>query len=455
MGEFFGRLTDSDGFVPRRLCGEWTDGLVLLHTGSDLFIWLAYLSIPLVLGFFATRGRVPFHGLFWLFGAFILACGFTHFFEVVMFYSPMYRLSGLVKLVTALVSWATVIALLSAVPRAMAWLEERSAEPRQAVAPAAVGAGLREYAWAVGLSAVVVGLRYALTPWLENKHPFHLLLIAVVAAAWRSGFGPAVVATVATALAAMLLFLPPRWQLAVADDSDRIGLGLYVLSGFAIGLLGEGQISSRRRALAALRATEQRERQLAAEVDRRLDAEDELRKATARTAEALNLIEACVANAPVGLAFFDRDLRFVRVNDYLAAGNGLPVAEHIGRTLGEVLPNFPADAVADIKDVLATGTPVLNRLVTGGHSGSDGAVWQSNYYPVRRGRRGGHRRRRRYPGDHAAAAGRGAPQGERRTLPVARRRHAADRLDGPARRPRRLVQRALVRVHRPPPRRKW
>ena len=45
---------------------------------------------------------------------FILACGTGHLLEAIIFWHPVYRLSGLVKAFTAIVSWGTVIAL---VPR--------------------------------------------------------------------------------------------------------------------------------------------------------------------------------------------------------------------------------------------------------------------------------------------------------------------------------------------------
>jgi protein-histidine pros-kinase len=107
--------------VPRRLCGEWTTGLIVLHNASDLFIWLSYIAIPVVLVYFIRRRRdLPFPGLFWLFGAFIILCGTTHLMEVVMFYSPLYRLSGLIKLATAVVSVWTVIVLAPIIPAALA-----------------------------------------------------------------------------------------------------------------------------------------------------------------------------------------------------------------------------------------------------------------------------------------------------------------------------------------------
>src|SRR6202044_1268047 len=55
-----------------------------------------------------------------LFGAFILACGTTHLMDAVLFWWPAYRLAGVLKLITAIVSWATVFALIYIAPKAFA-----------------------------------------------------------------------------------------------------------------------------------------------------------------------------------------------------------------------------------------------------------------------------------------------------------------------------------------------
>ena len=84
-------------------------------------IWLAYVAIPIVLVFFARRRRdIPFRRIFFLFGAFIIACGTTHFLSYYTFYRPLYRLDGLVKLLTAAVSWGTVFALVPITPIVLA-----------------------------------------------------------------------------------------------------------------------------------------------------------------------------------------------------------------------------------------------------------------------------------------------------------------------------------------------
>jgi PAS domain S-box-containing protein len=121
MFEFFAKLLSPEGFPARWNCGDWTPFHGWFFILSDLGVWSAYTAIPAVLLYFAWRKRtVPFRAIFVLFGAFILACGLTHLFDAIMFWWPAYRLLGLVECLTAVVSWATVLALVPIVPKALA-----------------------------------------------------------------------------------------------------------------------------------------------------------------------------------------------------------------------------------------------------------------------------------------------------------------------------------------------
>ena len=141
MVDFLLKLFDTRDFPARGHCGRWTDGHGWLHIGSDLAIFGAYIAIPIVLGYFVLRKRdVPFQRIFILFAVFIVACGSTHLLEAIIFWKPVYRLSGTVKFVTALASWGTVLALVPVVPKALALqspealareVERRTAELKQ------------------------------------------------------------------------------------------------------------------------------------------------------------------------------------------------------------------------------------------------------------------------------------------------------------------------------------
>ncbi len=122
MFDFILKIFDTSDFPPRWECGHWTTGHGWLHIASDVATWGAYTAIPCVLAYFVLKRKqdVVFPRIFWLFGAFILACGLVHLIEATIFWWPVYRLSGVVKLITAVVSWATVVALMRVTPQAMA-----------------------------------------------------------------------------------------------------------------------------------------------------------------------------------------------------------------------------------------------------------------------------------------------------------------------------------------------
>jgi len=75
------------------------------------------------------------------------------------------------------------------------------------------------------------------------------------------------------------------------------------------------------------------------------------RRVAERTAE----LESMLANATVGLAFFDRDARFIRINHWLAEFNGIPLEAHLGRSLRELLPQVADDVEPLILQVYETG----------------------------------------------------------------------------------------------------
>ncbi|MGZ4619369.1 MAG: PAS domain-containing protein, partial [Frankiaceae bacterium] len=91
------------------------------------------------------------------------------------------------------------------------------------------------------------------------------------------------------------------------------------------------------------------------------------------------------ASAPVAMAFLDRDLRYLRVNDQLARMNGRSAAEHLGRTIFEVVPDVAAHAAPLLRQVVDTGEALLGLEITGETAAQPGVVrrWLEDVYPVR------------------------------------------------------------------------
>jgi len=105
MWAFFERLLDSSMFSPHGICLLWEPELIWLHVTSDALIAMAYFSIPIALAIFVSKRRdLKFGWLYWAFGVFILACGFTHVLSIYTLWVPIYGIEGLVKAATAIAS---------------------------------------------------------------------------------------------------------------------------------------------------------------------------------------------------------------------------------------------------------------------------------------------------------------------------------------------------------------
>jgi signal transduction histidine kinase len=115
-------LFDSSGLTPHGFCLLWEPGLIWTYAISDTAIGLAYFSIPVALAIIAKRRRdLVFRPLLWLFAAFILLCGTTHWLDLLTLWVPVYWLGGVIKAATAIVSFITAVALWWLLPQAMAF----------------------------------------------------------------------------------------------------------------------------------------------------------------------------------------------------------------------------------------------------------------------------------------------------------------------------------------------
>ena len=106
--------------LPHGSCFTWTPELLWLLVGSDAVITGTCFSIPLVIGrFMRQRTDMPHRWLAGLFSAFIFACGTTHLMDIWTVWQPDYAALALAKLVTALISLVTAVALWPLIPRAL------------------------------------------------------------------------------------------------------------------------------------------------------------------------------------------------------------------------------------------------------------------------------------------------------------------------------------------------
>lgn len=100
-----------------------------------------------------------------------------------------------------------------------------------------------------------------------------------------------------------------------------------------------------------------------------------------RLAELDNLYHT----APVGLCLLDRDLRYVHINEQLAAYNGVPAPAHRGKRIDEVIPQLAQHIVPICRRVIESGQALLNVETRGFTPAQPGQerFWLVSYVPVK------------------------------------------------------------------------
>jgi PAS domain S-box-containing protein len=95
------------------------------------------------------------------------------------------------------------------------------------------------------------------------------------------------------------------------------------------------------------------------------------------------LLAAFFHSPNVGIAVFDRKLRYQAINDALAAMNGVPPVEHLGHTVREVLGEFAAKIEPAFRRA-ERGETLLNFQIEGAlPTRRETGYWVENYFPIR------------------------------------------------------------------------
>jgi len=116
------------------------------------------------------------------------------------------------------------------------------------------------------------------------------------------------------------------------------------------------------------------------DLQRELRARHRLQQTTDQT---LALLDSLQQHAPIGIALMNGDYRFQRVNDELAAINGLSIVDHVDRSLSDVLPDLAGQLEPLCRQAIE-GVAVSNVEVTGTTAASPGEQRHFNVsvYPI-------------------------------------------------------------------------
>jgi PAS domain S-box-containing protein len=215
----------------------------------------------------------------------------------------------------------------------------------------------------------------------------------------RLGFLQIASSSAALAVATMIAFGIIIWRTAaalnLADDTSRAA----EQTRFQLALREaetrerlEGERRARELAERAREAAEQavRDKDAAyAIIDKALSVAEEQREAAERAVrereDTLTVLDRVMESTTIGIAVFDRDLRFLHINSALAAINGRPAPAHLGRGVLEILPAHGADMAESLRRVLDTGVPIINaeRVTESDGTPPRKRSWLMSFYPLR------------------------------------------------------------------------
>ncbi|MBI5668622.1 MAG: GAF domain-containing protein [Chloroflexi bacterium] len=96
-------------------------------------------------------------------------------------------------------------------------------------------------------------------------------------------------------------------------------------------------------------------------------------------------LEALYATAPIGLCVLDTKLRFLRINQWLAAINGFSVQAHLGRTVREMLPELADRVEPVLRNIIETGEARSNMEISGETPAQPGVTrfWREHFLPIK------------------------------------------------------------------------
>ncbi len=118
LRSYFGDLFDPDHRPAKWASGQWSSFEGWFFILSDFVIFLSYMIIPLILMWYFREKALPggMRKMLIFFLCFIVLCGLTHLVDMILFWVPVYRLSGMVKAMAGVFSLLAIVAFVYITP---------------------------------------------------------------------------------------------------------------------------------------------------------------------------------------------------------------------------------------------------------------------------------------------------------------------------------------------------
>ena len=111
----------------------------------------------------------------------------------------------------------------------------------------------------------------------------------------------------------------------------------------------------------------------------------ERKQAEAALQRSRSLLDSYIATAPVGMAIFDSQMRYVNINSTLADINGVSIEDHIHKRPRDILPGSLGAAVEKrFRSLLRTSQSIIHEEISGETLSQPGVTrhWLHSFFPI-------------------------------------------------------------------------
>ena len=187
----------------------------------------------------------------------------------------------------------------------------------------------------------------------------------------------------------MLLWLAARCRpVFTAAAAFVIALAIVWTTTFGVGVFGDASFPIDERILAAqasILAISLCAFVLAALFAERRQHETVLVESGAQLQKALTELRLLYENAPIGLAFLSPDCRYQQINRHLTEICGISIADHLGKSVRNTVPQVAEQVEYIVQTILRTGESITGVPVNGQRPDGSNAqrIWNTYWHPLK------------------------------------------------------------------------
>jgi PAS domain S-box-containing protein len=187
----------------------------------------------------------------------------------------------------------------------------------------------------------------------------------------------------------MLLWLAARCRpVFTAIAAFMIALAIVWTTTFGIGVFGDASFPIDERILAAqasILAVSLCAFVLAALFAERRQHETVLVESGTQLQKALTELRLLYENAPIGLAFLSPDCRYQQINRHLTEICGISIADHLGKSVRNTVPQVAEQVEYIVQTILRTGESITGVPVNGQRPDGSNAqrIWNTYWHPLK------------------------------------------------------------------------